>query len=524
MKRTLALVLAVVLLLATAAFAEDNFNETGLPIVNETVEVEVLASTTAADPNNFPMVQKIEEATNVHIKWNCISPDGATEKIGLMWAAEALPEVFGPGTVSSNDINTYSPMGYILPLNDLIDQYCVNFNSYLTEKGILDEVLSKMASPDGTIYAFSTTGIQYMNNNGGMFYNKTWLDKLGLDMPTTRDEFVEALRKIKETDLNGNGEADEIPFCVDPLWGDGMYVGLYNFAGFNEGMYGYTIQEDGTVLDNRTTEAFKETTKWLASLYQEGLIDIEQFTQSRDMFFAKAKSEGNLYGFVHGWRIGNVFGEENGLANYDVLSPLKGDDGNAYYLGDNSGYFVNQTMFLTIKCEHPEVMARWVDYCYERTISEQINAGPEGIGLIYNEDGVTYRKTVPDGFSSIAEWFTDHHFQGLPCLFPDDNLEFKEEDYGVTAEGQRLKVDDAIADYLVANFPSGIPATAEETEELALYQTDLDTYIQDSVARWICGQQDIDATWDEYLAQCEKLGQQKVLAIKQAQYDRYIGK
>ena len=177
MKRTLALVLAVILLLATAAFADDNFNETGLPLVKEKVEVEVLASTTAADPNNFPMIQKIEEATNVHINWNCISPDGKSEKIALMWASEDLPEVFGPGTVSADDINTYGPMGYILPLNDLIDKYAVNFNTYLTEKGILDEVKAKMTSPDGNIYAFSTTGIQYKNNMGGMFYNKTWLSQ-----------------------------------------------------------------------------------------------------------------------------------------------------------------------------------------------------------------------------------------------------------------------------------------------------------------------------------------------------------
>lgn len=524
MKRTLALALAVILLLATAAFADDNFNETGLPLVKEKVEVEVLASTTAADPNNFPMIQKIEEATNVHINWNCISPDGQAEKIALMWASEDLPEVFGPGTVSADDINTYGPMGYILPLNDLIDKYCVNFNTYLTEKGVLDEVKAKMTSPDGNIYAFSTTGIQYKNNMGGMFYNKTWLSQLGLEMPTTREAFVEALRKIKATDLNGNGEADEIPFCVDPLWGDGMYVGLYNYAGYQDGMYGFTIQEDGTVLDNRMTESFKDATKWLASLYQEGLMDIEQFTQSREMFMAKCKTEGTLYGFVHGWRIGNLFGEENGLANYDVQSPLKGSDGNAYYLGDDSGFYVNRSMYLTVKCEHPELMTRWVDYCYDRKVTEQINAGPEGIGVVYSEDGVHYRKTVPDGFDSIAQWFTDHHFQGLPMLFPDDNLEYNEADYGVTAEGQRLKVDDVIAPYLVNNFPSGIIATAEETEELALYQTDLDTYIKDSIARWICGQQDIDATWDEYLAQCEKLGEKKVLAVKQAQYDRYIGK
>ena len=357
-----------------------------------------------------------------------------------------------------------------------------------------------------------------------MFYNKTWLKELGVEMPTTRDEFVEILRKIKATDLNGNGEADEIPLGIDPLWGNGLYIGLYNYAGVEDGMFGCSITEDGKVLDNRTTESFKEATKWLASLYQEGLIDIELFTQDRTMFFAKAQTEKGMYGFVHGWRIGNVFGEENGLANYDVQSPLKGADGNAHFWGDDSGFAVSRSMYITTNCKNPELMARWVDYCYERKVTEQINAGPEGIGVVYSEDGVHYRKTVPEGFGTIAEWFTDHHFQGLPMLFPDDNLEYNEADYGVTAEGQRLKVDDAIAPYMVKNFPNGIIATVEENEEINLYQTDLETYIKDSVARWICGQQDIDATWDEYLAQCEALGMSKMLEIKQAQYDRFIGK
>ena len=43
---------------------------------------------------------------------------------------------------------------------------------------------------------------------------RTRLDHLGLDMPTTTDEFVEVLRAFKDNDANGNGNPnDEIPLA-----------------------------------------------------------------------------------------------------------------------------------------------------------------------------------------------------------------------------------------------------------------------------------------------------------------------
>ena len=42
--------------------------------------------------------------------------------------------------------------------------------------------------------------------------NKTWLDKLGLEVPKTWDDLRKVMEAFKTQDPNGNGEADEIAF------------------------------------------------------------------------------------------------------------------------------------------------------------------------------------------------------------------------------------------------------------------------------------------------------------------------
>ena len=50
---------------------------------------------------------------------------------------------------------------------------------------------------------------------GPFVINKTWLDKVGKEVPTTVDEWVDCLKAIRDGgDLNGNGEDDEIPMAT----------------------------------------------------------------------------------------------------------------------------------------------------------------------------------------------------------------------------------------------------------------------------------------------------------------------
>ena len=70
----------------------------------------------------------------------------------------------------------------------------------------------------GRIYAIADgRGKAYSGTGQHMLINKAWLDKLGMQVPTTRDELEDVLKAFKTEDPNGNGQADEIPMNIRKL-------------------------------------------------------------------------------------------------------------------------------------------------------------------------------------------------------------------------------------------------------------------------------------------------------------------
>ncbi len=53
--------------------------------------------------------------------------------------------------------------------------------------------------------------------------------------------------------------------------------------------------------------------------------------------------------------------------------------------------------------------------------------------------------------------------------------------------------------------------------------TDVYNYLVTAKVQFITGETDIDAGWDAYLAELDKIGLERLLEIEQAAYDRYLG-
>ena len=49
-------------------------------------------------------------------------------------------------------------------------------------------------------------------------------------------------------------------------------------------------------------------------------------------------------------------------------------------------------------------------------------------------------------------------------------------------------------------------------------------YVKQTTAEFLTGERDIDAEWDAYLAELERIGYQTVLDVYQTAYDRVNGK
>ena len=63
--------------------------------------------------------------------------------------------------------------------------------------------------------------------------------------------------------------------------------------------------------------------------------------------------------------------------------------------------------------------------------------------------------------------------------------------------------------------------TVEESEEINLLQTDLDTYIKQMEAKFITGEISFDE-WDTYISNANKLDVDTLVKLYQDAYDRWI--
>ncbi len=151
-----------------------------------------------------------------------------------------------------------------------------------------------------------------------MFINKTWLDNLGLSVPTTYDEYVKCLEAFRDQDANGNGDpTDEIPYgrgYADPVM---FYCLPFGTTIGADNTYDMTIK-DGKPEYIPISDSYKNGLEAMHQAYVDGLIDQEIFTQDDSMRDAKLMAETPIVGSAAGWTADSTFG-----ANADQYIALR---------------------------------------------------------------------------------------------------------------------------------------------------------------------------------------------------------
>lgn len=123
--------------------------------------------------------------------------------------------------------------------------------------------------PDGHIYGLpGISEMGYIDDDGTYIgigaipqftsINKDWLEKVGMEMPTTLDELHDVLVAFKENDCNGNGDAtDEIPMSfMANNWCAGMTT-LFAGFGFTDYNEDHRAIDNGKVYYQATSENYK---------------------------------------------------------------------------------------------------------------------------------------------------------------------------------------------------------------------------------------------------------------------------
>jgi putative aldouronate transport system substrate-binding protein len=163
----------------------------------------------------------------------------------------------------------------LVPLTDFIES-----SSILSDSSVIPtEEWEQLRYPDGQIYAV------FNKFEGGTMptIRADWLEKLGLEVPTTLDEYYTVLKAFVEQDPDGNGENDTYGLSSAGLYDLQPFFGAY-------GVKARYVITDGKRTIPYATEAAIPAFEWLNRLYEEGVFDPNFVTNDtaamRNLFLA----------------------------------------------------------------------------------------------------------------------------------------------------------------------------------------------------------------------------------------------
>ena len=237
--------------------------------------------------SNWQVWQEVQKRTNIGLKGTiALTNSNEDEAFNLMLSSGQLADIIS--YKDSSELEKLGRDGGLIPLNDLIDQYAPHIKAVMEED---DRFRQSCYSLDGNIYYIPKN--QELLSAEYWWIRKDWLDKLGLEVPTTVDELHDVLYAFRNEDPNGNGLKDEVPLFDRAGWKmPEEYLYLWDTSTT-------FYPRDGKMTFEPLEENFKTGVKGMIQWYEEGILDPEFFTRgssARDTLLS-----GNLGGCTHDW-------------------------------------------------------------------------------------------------------------------------------------------------------------------------------------------------------------------------------
>ncbi len=279
----------------------------------------------------------------LNIVWETVwdaDPAAYTAKLNLDIASDELPDVF---VVNASQLNTLIEAGQILDLTSIYDQFAGDKLKNNISQNAIDSCMY-----DGKLYA-----IPLMTSGESdvpiMWMRQDWLDQLGETAPTTYEELVAYVQKVKDSGLAGTSSGLN-------FYGPGSQT--FSAIAQTQGAYYDTwlLDEDGNAVYSGIQPEMRNALLKMQEMYKAGLIDED--------FAIKGSTEEALiaqqqYGIVFGQYFyghllkGSVL--NNADAEWRAYPIPKNMDGEIVPKSSLNvgGYYV-----VSVNCEHPEALLK----------------------------------------------------------------------------------------------------------------------------------------------------------------------
>jgi len=456
-------------------------------------------------PDDWFVYERVRNELGINLVLTPLPSSAADRdvKMNAAGAADALPDMM---SIRRPVMINLAKQGLLAPVDEMFEKMPDRTAKMYNEDSFA------YARYNGHIYGFApSTGD--IKKNEGILIRKDWLDKLGLDIPVTLDDYMKVMKAFTYDDPDGNGKNDTYGYGtfieitsyeeglgrrLDPFFGAFGCAGTWDLSKKTPGL-------------NILKPEYYDAMSFILSMCKEGVIDPNWLSQKKDDF--KANWKAGKYGMMREQH--SSYASESNYAPFDknfpngewiVIAPPVGPEGKSavgVYTNVNDGVIAINAK---ITPEKKDAIARLLEWMAGPGYYA-IGWGEEGVNFVFDENGVP---TV-NGLSDPSKGFTKSEIQPLLQL---KGLAF----YWGEAE-------------LLSRYPSYVTAVSKKpmsalvtlremqaqpwikqagVDLLPLPNGDLKRYYEQSLAEFASQNKELTKeNWAHFIEQFKKLGGQE---------------
>lgn len=272
-------------------------------------------------------------------------------------------------------------------MSELVEKYGANM------KALLDQQVIDAGRFNGGLYAIPARRVVIAQSN--FFIREDWLDKLGMETPTTKEELINVLRAFRDNDINGDGDpSNEIPWAV----ASDLRLGAIAQKSFLKDLSPRTL----ACVPAPYIEGYKDYALFMNQLYNEGLLSPDFALDKSELLFNDITAgKAGMYEQTYDNPICVSPGILAALQAYEPeakLTPFSAfesmlDPTKHYHSMYGAHGLLN---FIPIYSQQPEAAIMYLDWLCKFDTIYFLQNGVEGITYDLNADGIPVVKNPDD--------------------------------------------------------------------------------------------------------------------------------
>lgn len=494
------LMLLAVLLLVTAACSDSSSESSGDNEGSEegsdgTFSFSMMANLHTPEVPDEKVLNKIEEVTNTDIEIQWVPDNNYEDRLNTAFATNSLPDaVFLKNQATFIQFREAIQDGQFWEVGQYLDEF---ENLSKLKQNVLDNT-----KVDGKLYTL------YQGrplSRQGIIYRTDWAENLGLEAPTTTDEFMEMVRAFTEDDPDGNGKDDTFGLTDR----SDLIYGAFKTVSSWFGTPNYWGEKDGQLLPEFMFDEYVQTMDFFKEMHENGYInqDFPVTSKPDQQEFIKNGTAGVYVGAMSD--VGSLRDDAiaiNPDAQFDVHNHVEGPNGE-FGIWSIPGYG-NLVMFPKSSVESEEELKKILGFFDQMMSPEVANYAYWGF------EGEHYE--LVDGAAKVLDSDKNERevkpYQAIEIGEPETNGRYLGYfDYEPKAKSEELFLENE--EHLIND-----PTVPLYSETYVKEGGTLQQIITDATYNYILGQIDKDG-FDKAIEEWKSQGGDKIIEEYNASYE-----